>query len=243
MKEKLAQIFNFLNKNRVYNKELQERFYSSIILPYNNDIDRIESVIYHIANTQSQPRIDYLAKTYKYLYENRDKLNSFGGFVNTINPNSNIKPNYRQLFNGMRVQKGWGDKTSALLVKTIFHLHNGNYSNELRIWSDVPKKISDNDEFFLPVDSVIIAIFEKIDSSINWNFTNINKELKKYYSGNDIEVWDDLWFWGFITQNGTGKNRLFEWNENKYWTLKESDKRKKKIEEIKIKAEEFLLHF
>lgn len=32
----------------------------------------------------------------------------------------------------------------------------------------------------------------------------------------------------------------FEWNENKYWALKESGKDKNRIEEIKLKAQEFL---
>ncbi|WP_435524452.1 hypothetical protein [Chryseobacterium indoltheticum] len=30
----------------------------------------------------------------------------------------------------------------------------------------------------------------------------------------DIEVWDDLWFWGFINQKGSS-DRSFEWNEGK----------------------------
>ena len=124
--------------------------------------------------------------------------------------------------------------------KSIFHLHNGHYSEDLKIWNDVPKLIDENDSFYLPVDAVIIAIFTKLDNSIKWDFDKINKTLEKKYKGQQIEVWDDLWFWGFITQNGSGDNRVFEWNENKYWVLKESDKEKIKIEEIKNKCHEFL---
>ncbi len=119
-------------------------------------------------------------------------------------------------------------------------MHNGNYSDNLKIWDDVPKTISDNDNFYLPVDSVIIAIFKKLDSTVNWDFDKINKTLKSKYNGHEIEVWDDLWFWGFITQNGSGDKRAFEWNENKYWALKESDKSRKTITEIKEKADKFL---
>ncbi len=95
----------------------------------------------------------------------------------------------------------------------------------------------------MPVDSVIIAIFKKIGSCQNWCFNSINLEIKKYYHGHDIEIWDDLWFWGFITQRGSGENRAFEWNENKYWVLKETDKDQKTINEIHEKAELFLSLF
>ena len=55
-----------------------------------------------------------------------------------------------------------------------------------------------------------------------------------------MEVWDDLWFWGFITQNGSGDQREFVWNENKYWAIKETDKSFEMVMEIKAKAIEFL---
>ena len=41
----------------------------------------------------------------------------------------------------------------------------------------------------------------KEDGSID--FKNVNKIIAENYSGKDIEVWDDLWFWGFITQRNT----------------------------------------
>jgi hypothetical protein len=165
-------------------------------------------------------------------------MTSMRNFIEKINPNSLL--NYDSLYNGLKNQNGWGKKTAALFSKSIYHLHNGDYSENLKIWDDVPKTIANNDSFYLPVDAVIIAIFKKIDSSINWDFDKINKTLKSKYNGSEIEVWDDLWFWGFITQNGSGNNRVFEWNENKYWVLKESDKEKLKIEEIKNKCHEFL---
>jgi len=159
-------------------------------------------------------------------------------FLEKINPRKPLS--FDSLYNGMKNQNGWGKKTAALFSKSIYHLHNGHYSENLKIWEDVPETIADNDNFYLPVDAVIIAIFKKLDSSKNWDFDKVNKTLKEKYNGQQIEVWDDLWFWGFITQNGSGGNRAFEWNENKYWALKESDKIQKNILEIKEKAEEFL---
>ncbi len=238
MNDKLENIFKFLTENREFNHSLQDRFYQSVISPYNGTQEKIVSLLYHIANTQSQPKIDSLASFYKSIFQNKSCMTSMRNFIEKINPNSLL--NYDSLYNGLKNQNGWGKKTAALFSKSIYHLHNGDYSENLKIWDDVPKTIANNDSFYLPVDAVIIAIFKKIDSSINWDFDKINKTLKSKYNGSEIEVWDDLWFWGFITQNGSGNSRVFEWNENKYWVLKESDKEKLKIEEIKNKCHEFL---
>jgi hypothetical protein len=238
MNAKLREIFTFLNDNRQFNHSLQERFYKTVVSPNSEITERVISLLYHIANTQSQPKIDHLANFYKSVIQKGDCMNSMEAFINRINPNQPLK--FESLFNGMKNQEGWGKKTAALFSKSIFHLHNGQYSSNLKIWDDVPKNINHSDNFYLPVDAVIIAIFKKLDNSKNWDFDKVNKTLKNYYSNQEIEVWDDLWFWGFITQNGSGDSRSFEWNENKYWVLKESDKNAKTIKTIKGKAEEFL---
>jgi hypothetical protein len=237
MTDRIEKLFKFISNNRKYNKALQERYYRSIILPYKDEKEKIISLLYHIANTQSQPKIDNLAEFYKSIITEEDSLKSFKEFVIKINPNG--ESNFEGVYKGMLNQKGWGPKTSALISKSIFHLHNGQYSEDLKIWNDVPRLIDKNDSFYLPVDAVIIAIFKKLNPNKTWGFTNINSLLKQKYSGQEIEIWDDLWFWGFITQNG-GENRKFDWNENKYWVLKESDKDKMRIEEIKNKCHEFL---
>lgn len=238
MNDRLENIFNFLNINRQFNHSLQDRFYRSVISPYNDKTEKVISLLYHIANTQSQPKIDSLASFYKNIFQDTSCMTSMRQFINKINPNQPLS--FDSLYNGMKNQEGWGKKTAALFSKSIYHLHNGQYSENLKVWEDVPKTISNNDNFYLPVDAVIIAIFKKLDSSKNWDFDKVNKTLKEKYNGQQIEVWDDLWFWGFITQNGSGDNRAFEWNENKYWALKESDKNQKNILVIKKKAEEFL---
>jgi hypothetical protein len=238
MNNKLKSIFSFLMENRQFNHSLQDRFYLSVILPYNNMTDKVVSLLYHIANTQSQPKIDSLASFYKSIFQDINCMISMKSFIEKINPNE--PANFNSLYDGMKKQDGWGKKTAALFSKSIYHLHNGQYSEKLKIWNDVPEAITDHDNFYLPVDAVIIAIFQKLDNSKKWNFENINSTLKLDYNGQKIEVWDDLWFWGFITQNGSGDDRAFEWNENKYWALKESDKNPKAIVEIKSKAEIFL---
>jgi len=238
MNDRLENIFAFLSENRSYNHSLQERFYKSVISPHSDTKEKIVSLLYHIANTQSQPKIDSLASFYKSIFQDTSCMCSMRNFIDKINPDRPL--NFDTLYNGLKNQNGWGKKTAALFSKSIYHLHVGHYSENLKVWDDVPKTIADNDNFYLPVDAVIIAIFNKLDGSVNWDFDKINKTLRAKYNGLEIEVWDDLWFWGFITQNGSGDNRTFEWNENKYWALKESDKTPKTIIEIKEKADEFL---
>ena len=238
MNDKLNNIFNFLNANRQFNHALQDRFYQSVISPYNNTTEKVVSLLYHIANTQSQPKIDSLASFYKKIFQDTSCMTSMQFFIDKINPGQPLS--FDSLYNGLKNQKGWGNKTAALFSKIIYHLHNGYYSENLKIWADVPKNIAENDDFYLPVDAVIIAIFKKLDNSTKWDFDKVNKTLKTKFNIQQIEVWDDLWFWGFITQNGSGDNRIFEWNENKYWALKESDKTPKNIIKIKEKADEFL---
>lgn len=240
MENTLKELFVFLKSNRQYNKELQTRYYNSIIDPRKNTFENVVSLLYHIANTQSQPKIDNLSSFYKKIYANKKSLDSFKGFLNVVKPQNEITTSYKELFFGMKSQSGWGDKTSALFSKSIYHLHNNEYPKELELWNDAPKKLIEHDLFYLPVDAVIIAIFKNIDNSRNWTFSKINRTLKDYYCGNEIEIWDDLWFWGFITQIGTGENRKMQWNLNKYWTLRESDKDPKMIIEIEKKAEVFL---
>lgn len=231
-------LFNFLIENRSYNKNLQERFYKTVIKPYDDLQEKIVALLYNIANTQSKPKIDNLALFYKNTYHKIESLNSFESFVKYINPSGDL--NYKSLYEGMKNQPGWGRKTAALFTKTIFHLHNGHYDENLLLWSDAPKILTNTDKLYLPVDSVIISIFKAIEPAIKWDFDNVNKQLSKYYSGSDIEVWDDLWFWGFITQIGSGDNRKFGWNLNKYWSIKDSSKDENIITEIKTKSQRFL---
>jgi len=238
MEKQIEKLFEFISNNRQYNKTLQQRFYRSTLLSYESEKEKMISLLYGIANTQSQPKIDNLAEFFKFIFNDINCLSSFTQLIQKIAPGKPI--NFESLFDGMVKQKGWGQKTSALLSKSIYHLHNGEYSKELKIWDDVPQEIGKEEKFYLPVDAVIISIFNKINHSISWNFDKINSTLNKKYIGQQIEIWDDLWFWGFITQNGTGGNRKFEWNENKYWALKESDKNQNVIKEIRLKADEFL---
>jgi len=238
--ERLNDIKDFLYKNRKYNKELQIRFALGSVGQYEKPFDKLVALLYDTVNTQSQPNIDNLAKFFQKIYKNKEKLDSFDKFVEYI-CNSKVKTNkpYESLYEGLKKQKGWGSKTSALVIKNIYNYHHIFNNDKLIIWDDVPK-LEKDDKLFLPVDIVIKTIFNKLDNSKTWDFEDINEYLNNF-SNEDIILFDDLWFWGYITQKGTGENRVFvEWNNAKYWMIKESIKDEKTIEEIKGKAEEFL---
>ena len=102
MEEKLGQIFKFLQQNRSYNKTLQEKHYRSVIKPYDNVTDKVVSLLYHIANTLSQPKINSLATFYKNIYQNIECLNSFGSFINKIKPNNSTEITYKGLYQSMK---------------------------------------------------------------------------------------------------------------------------------------------
>jgi len=238
MEKKLRELFKFLTENREFNKKLQEKYYRTILLPYSDTNSKILSLLYHTINTQSRPKIDKVAAFFKLLQLDLDCLLSFNSFVERVS-NQKIS-SFGNLYLGMVNQPGWGEKTAALLTKSIYHIHNGQYNKKLKIWEDVPMKISKNDTIYLPVDRVIIAIFKKMDTNVNWDFKKINQLLQSKFTSQEMEVWDDLWFWGFISQNGTGEERQMIWNENKYWALKESEKDKLSIAKIKSRAIKFL---
>ena len=237
MNNKLEVIYKFLKDNKSYNHELQQQEYYSTFSYHNGINDKVLSLLYNIANSQSQPKIDYLAEFFQFIHEDMESLGTFQGFIKRLTGKENGC--YHDLFEGLRNRNGWGDKTSALFTKVIFNVHNGKFDKSLRIWGDAPNIISASDKLFLPVDAVIIKIFKHLGCKKH-SFSSINKEIRKYSNGESIVLWDDLWFWGFITQKGSGESRTIEWNPNKYWSLEHSDKSLNVINCIKQKSEHFI---
>jgi hypothetical protein len=249
----LDYLFEFLKENRALNKRLQEKFLL-------NSFDEKESVpinvvklLYEVANTQSQPNLDNLGPFFKYAYHNEDQLDTAHSFINFLNKYTGIKNpikgdiecNYHNLFLCLKMIPGWGPKTAALFTKNIWYIHKKQPLIEYKIWNDIPNEIKGNDKLFLPVDRVIQEIFKKIDiKGKAYSFQKINNILQSKYEGDQMEVWDDLWFWGYISQNSKGiidgNNRNYGFNENKYLMLPESDKSGNTIDEIKVKVNEFI---
>ncbi len=241
LNDSLNRLFIFLQDNRDYNHRVQSISYKTFLEPFETLNDKVYSLLHHIANTQSQPNINKLSDFFQKIYLHRDKLHTFQSFVELIANKELESSNYEILYKAMIIQSGWGKKTSALFTKTIYHLHNGKYDGAFKIWDDAPNKIDINEKIYLPVDAVIEAIFHKLNPEIKWSFDKINKYLQNQYSSEQMEVWDDLWFWGFISQKGSGLDRDFVWNEQKYWCLLETDKNADVILNIKLKSAKFLL--
>ncbi|MFN8317831.1 MAG: hypothetical protein U0V54_00255 [Saprospiraceae bacterium] len=235
---RLISLFHFLSANRQYNQNLQLKFYKATLLPYETKPEKILALLYNTANTQSQPDIDKLGTFFMALHQHKACVSTMCDFIKHFDQTKPLS--FRSLFEVLENQDGWGPKTAALFVKNIYWLHNKGYGSIFKIWPDVPKKVSKDDELYLPVDAVITAIFKQMHPNRTWNFTSINSFVKEHYKRDDIEVWDDLWFWGFFNQKVVKKKRVFEWNENKYWAMKQTDKDAVIIGEIKKKAEVFL---
>ncbi|EPM5418124.1 hypothetical protein ACTM2X_002989 [Vibrio parahaemolyticus] len=236
VKNQLESLFKFLKENRDFNLKLQEQFFLPVLCVDDAINTKVINLLYHVANAQSQPKIDPLAEFYKTVYRNVDQTESFASFVELLTGKESLL--FSDLYKGLRAKQGWGDKTAALFTKVVYQAHN-KLSENCHFWADTPKRISKGDEIWLPVDAVIIHIFKELGMD-KPSFAKINKLIKQYYKGNDLEVWDDLWFWGFITQKGTGDTRQTEWNENKYWSLTHSDKNPLIISDIREKSHEFI---
>jgi len=238
MERKLKNIYKFLEENGRYNYAVQKGFYHACIMPYHKALDKARSLLYHILNTQSQPKIDKVAEFWQNILDEPKKLSSFINFFKTINADQDNESPFLNLFKALKKQPGWGDKTAALFVKALYHVHNGKY-NEFSFWKDVPE-FTRNDRLLLPVDAVITYIFKKLSHNKLRSFAAINNELKNYgYVGANMEIWDDLWFWGFITQKGSGNKRRIGFNEAKYWAMPWSDKKLSTITIIKGEAKYF----
>jgi hypothetical protein len=238
MRSNLTEIFLFLEQNRNFNLKLQQKYFKRNVLSEIDTESKILALLYEFAYSQSKPNIDKITEFFKFVKDQPHHLNSFESFVKRIYP-KNSKPRYKNLFCGMVDQPGWGVKTAALFTKSIYQLHNGSLSKELKIWNDIPQ-LTEEDKLYLPVDSVITCVFIKLNFPEPVSFKSINKFLHDNYSNKEIEIWDDLWFWGFITQKGSGINRIHTWNESKYWILRDSDKNPETINTIMIKAQEFI---
>jgi len=241
MEEKIKELFEFLEKNRQYNKQVQEGFIKSCIAIKDlSPEQKVLNLLYGVVSTQSQPKMDKIGKFFKNIYENKSKLATYNGFLEVINTK---KQSNASLFELLKDCPGWGRKTAALFVKTIYLIHNDITYDEYKFWRN---SLPANLELKLPVDSVITHIFKNsfLQEKKQSNFVGINKfisNLPSKYS--NVIIWDELWFWGFITQQNqkianTNKNKRInvDFNENKFLCLPYVEK---DIFEIEKLANEF----
>lgn len=237
MDKRLQKIFLFLKNNRQYNNRVHNFDYARALSQYNKPQHKILSLLFQVLETQSQPKLEKVKLFAQKMQANRYKLKTFKGFLLSLGANMNDEPSYELLFRLLEKQPAWGNKTAALFVKAIYRIHHGRQEH-LAFYDDVPK-LKREDRLYVPVDKVILTIFLKMKIPISNTFWGINNYLSQFYTAKDMEVWDDLWFWGFITQVG-GEKRNFAFNEAKYWVLFHTDKNLKVINEVTKKGNRFI---
>ena len=145
--------------------------------------NKVVSLLYNIANTQSKPNIDNLAYFYQDVFKDVKNLGSFEKFVKCISGKEGAR--YKDLYEGLLSYDGWGPKTSALFTKAVFQIHSGKFDSKLRFWDDAPREISEGDQLYLPVDAVIIALFKEWGFKQR-GFSAINKQIGQFYTESDI---------------------------------------------------------
>lgn len=236
--KKLNQIFNFLKRHHDYNRLIQYGYVKQTLSACHSPRERMCLLLERAVNSQSMPRLDKVAAFWKAAHESKDHLDSYRGFCDFTKGESQT-----DLKTALASQEGWGDKTASLFVRNLWIAY---CEEELKplIWSDLDLK---HERLYLPVDAVIRNIFSQIDTSKKWDFDSINEKLnpkceKPQYSNEQMLIWDDLWFWGFITQRSEpgSEMRKFEWNEAKYWSIFTAPRDEKSIKKIKALAEGFV---
>lgn len=240
-KERLEPIYQFLKSNRKYPDQHRFGTLNALLNPNLSQAEQVKVFLHHYVNTQRQPSLDGTASFWRDLEVNEGRLKSFHGFMKVFGITKSETP-YSNLYSVLSGTKnnGWGPKTAALLTKAIYQLHHRN-DKLMRLWNEVPEFNDELDELFVPVDAVIRSIFYEYLGVKNSNYYDkINSVIHEHYRGKQIEVWDDLWFWGFITQHGGGIIRDHTWNESKYYSLISLKKSPKVDKEVNDRAKEFL---
>lgn len=231
MIKKLEKIFEFLARNHEFNREIQHSYVKQALSSCDSPRDRMRLLLERAVNSQSMPRLDQIAEFWKLAHEKKESLDSYQGFSRLAQ-----RENYPNLVMALSMQNGWGNKTASLFVRNLYLAQNDDQLRKL-IWPDVD---INGERIYLSVDSVIKNIFSRIDELRRWEFVSINKILEKIHCTPDaMLVWDDLWFWGFITQYGSASREFVKWNEAKYWSIFTAPKDVASITKIKRLAKEF----
>lgn len=237
MNSKIDSIFKFLKENRKYNRNLQNKVRAEWLSQAKGNKKEMAFILLHKTfNTQRTPKLDNAQKFFEKISNERNVLRSFSSFCTyLLGDHFDESTPYLSLYKGLEKEHGWGPKTSALFVRNVYQIHQLNKDGEFRFWDDTPRLLKP-DELYVPVDAVIKDIFHRFDPSLK-DFNSINEFLKEW---KPTEVWDDLWYWGFITQKGKEGSRKLGFNKGKYWSLLHADKNPKKIQEIERKCKEFI---
>jgi len=165
---------------------------------------------------------------------------TLSAFTEYLERNASVQPAFLgpwdRLFNALSAQPGWGEKTAALFVKEVIQVHRG--PDALRYFADVDGEVASDDRIYLPVDAVITHIFEASGLLERPRFATVNRLLLKTYNGEQVLRWDDLWYWGYFTQDSQDQRRAMRWNTDKFWCQHSSPVDREK--EVQLLGEQFV---
>lgn len=246
--EILTNIFDFLARNRSFNCQVQHVAYAQSLRQWGNTYTKIAALLHAVAGTQAIGSLDGLAKTWKRLHENQKVFKEVKSadqlaialklLIRPTNQKiTETKGTYEAMWAALSRADGFGPKTAALFVKAILDVHTVEINTDLRFLDT--SQLSPSEYVYVPVDSVITYIFQLITGE-NMNFHAINEVIRGSGLRDSFQptLWDDLWFWGFITQHGGGENRRLAVNESKFWSIFGAPKHQ--WNEISTAAEEFI---
>jgi hypothetical protein len=230
----ILDLFQFLHDHRSVNRRIQQAFIREALSPANLQ-DRAVLLMHKALNTQSKPQLDAILEFRSSLKP--AALKSFRGFT------AFLQDHEQGVFGALASQPGWGNKTAALFLRNLAIIE---VTPSLKLWRDID--LLTGDQLWLPVDAVILAIFRKLQRRLpEWkldNFRNINAFLRNdmAYTAREMMVWDDLWFWGFITQRSTPGSvvRSHAWNEAKYWAIPHAPTDAASLRRTRVLGQEFL---
>lgn len=232
-RNKLERVFDFLIRNRRFNEVVQHAGHRKEILPWPDTGSKLRSLLHSKAHTQSSPKLDTLMPTWEKLHENYEAFNQVEspGALNealwtlakpNVTRDKNNRPVFEEMWTALDKAAGFGPKTAALFVKSIVEIHTLPINQDLRFLPDF--RVDPQDKFKVPVDTVIQHIFSSIGLP-SANFTSINEliTLSELSCAERPTLWDDLWFWGFITQKIEKINekpkRINCINPPKFWSI------------------------
>ncbi|WP_241132543.1 hypothetical protein [Achromobacter insuavis] len=232
LQERLDRILAFLRQNTQWNRKFQESEYARCLSGCSSARDRLVSFLHLNVSTQSRVDMDGLTAFWQRLHRaNDEQTSSLRAFTAYLQEQGSERvkkqtpaftaseadaDEWAALFLALNAQGGWGIKTTALFVKAAIRLHEG--PKHLHFWPDATSTVgaSLKSKPYLPVDRVILHIFRTLGLA-SPRVETINARLRARYSADEMLIWDDLWFWGFFTQEGNGENRTLGWNPGKFW--------------------------
>ncbi len=235
---RLADVFDFLRDNHNWNRDFQQQGYRRQLSHCDSELERLKGLLHATVNTQSAPSLGSLGKFWRHLNEFAPSMHptrlEFTEFLEAfVQLDRRGGGPWERLFFALSAQPGWGKKTAALFVKAAIQVHRG--PKPLHFWVDdgIDQPLILPDRVYLPVDAVIIHIFRETALVASPTFGAINKFLMQHYGPEEMLVWDDLWFWGYFTQDSQEGKRTTGWNQDKFWCQLSSPVRsEKKVREL-----------